>query len=90
MGLETSICLAKEDLAVAKTAARRDGLSLSAFLAKLIRAHAEEQAKIAGMERFLRTHARGYRLTDDARRAIEAEWRAPLPPVRSRRRRAAA
>lgn len=87
---KTRIALAKEELAVAKKAAAAEGLSLSAFLSKLVRAHVAQQGKFDAMDRFVKKYAPGHRLTPDARAAIEAEWNAPLQPVRTRRRRGAA
>lgn len=87
---KTSIALGKDELAAAKNAADAEGLSLSAFLTKLIRAHVEQEAKFAAMDRFAHTYAPRHRLTEEAKAAIEAEWTAPLKPVRSRRRKSAA
>lgn len=87
---KTSIALGKDELAAAKKAAAAEGLSLSAFLSKLVRAHVEQEMKFAAMDRFVTEHVPGHRLTEGARAAIEAEWTAPLKPVRSKRRRSAA
>jgi hypothetical protein len=87
---KTSIALGKEELAAAKKAAASEGLSLSAFLSKLVRAHVAQQLKFDAMDRFVKKYAPSHRLTEDTRAAIEAEWNAPLKPVRARRRRSAA
>lgn len=87
---KTSIALGKEELAAAKKAAASEGLSLSAFLTKLVRAHVEQRAKLEAMDRFVSTYAPKHRLSEKARAAIESEWTAPLQPVRPRRRRKAA
>jgi hypothetical protein len=87
---KTSIGLRKDELAAAKKAAAAEGLSLSAFLSRLVRAHVAQQLKFDAMDRFVKEHAPGHRLTEEARAAIEAEWSAPLKPVRARRRRSAA
>lgn len=87
---KTSIALGEDDLRAARKAAAAEGTSLSGLLGKLIRQHAAQQAKFEAMERFLDAHAPDFRLTSDARSAIEAEWSAPLKPVRTKRRRRAA
>lgn len=87
---KTSIALGKDELTAAKRAAAAEGLSLSAFLSKLVRAYVEQQTKFAAMDRFAKKYAPGHRLTEAARAALEAEWSAPLKPVRSKRRRSAA
>jgi hypothetical protein len=87
---KTSIALGRDELSAAKKAAAAEGLSLSAFLTKLVRAHIEQQVKFAAMDRFAKRYAPKHRLTEEARASIEAEWSAPLKPVRSRRRRTAA
>jgi hypothetical protein len=87
---KTSVALGKDELVLAKKYAQARGLSLSAFLTGLIRAHVAQQARFAAMDAYTREHAPGFRLTQEARDAIEAEWNAPLKPVRTRRRRAAA
>jgi hypothetical protein len=87
---KTSIALPSEDLEAARTAAAAEGLSLSAFLSSLIRERTARQAKIDAMGRYLAEHASAFRLRPGARAAVEAEWTAPLKPVRSRRKRRAA
>jgi hypothetical protein len=87
---KTSIALGKDELTAAKKAAAREGLSLSAFLSKLVRAHIAQEMRFDAMDRFVKKHAPKHRLTEEARAAIEAEWSAPLKPVRPRRRRSAA
>jgi hypothetical protein len=84
---KTSIALGKEELAAAKKAAAAEGSSLSAFLTELVRAHVAQQARFDAMERYLSEQAPNFRLTDQARTAVEAEWSAPLKPVRTRPRR---
>lgn len=86
---KTSIALSSADLAAAKKAAAAQSLSLSAFLAELVRAHVAQRARFEAMDRFLVEHAPRFRLTTEARAAIEQEWTAPLKPVHPRRRRAA-
>jgi hypothetical protein len=86
---KTSVALPKEELAAAKRAAAAEGLSLSAFLTNLVRAHMAQQARFDAMARFLEQHAPGFRSSPKARAAIEAEWTAPLAPVRRRRKRVA-
>ena len=87
---KTSIALGNDALAAAKEAAATEGLSLSAFVTNLIRAHVAEQERLDAMGRYLTKYAPGFRLTEKARDAVEAEWRAPLEPIRPRRRRSAA
>lgn len=86
---KTSIALDKDELAAAKKAAAAQNLSLSAFLSRLVRAHVAQQARFEAMDRYLAEHAPRFRLTEQARAAVEAEWSAPLKPVRPKRRRAA-
>ena len=85
-----SISLPKEELAAAKRAAAKEGITLSALVARLIRANDERLRQLDAMEAFLKKYAPHHRLTEKARAAIEAEWYAPLKPVRPRRRRRAA
>ena len=87
---KTSIALDKTELAAAKKAAAAEGMSLSAFLSKLVQAHVAQQIKLEAMDLFVKRHASSHRLTDEAKAAIEAEWSAPLKPVRAKRRRSAA
>lgn len=87
---KTSIALEKEILAKAKKAAAAAGLSLSALLAKLLKAHVEHEARVAAMGRYLRDFEPNFRLTPKARAAIEAEWTAPLAPIRQKKKRRAA
>ncbi len=87
---KTSVALDKSALAAAKKAAAAEGLSLSAFLTSLVRAHVEQQARFEAMTEYLREHAPRFRLSDRARASVEAEWSAPLTPIRTRRRRRAA
>lgn len=87
---KTSIALGKDELAAAKKAAAAEGLSLSAFLTRLVRAHVAEQERLDAMGGYLSKHASDFRLTEKARAAVESEWTAPLKPVRARRRRTAA
>lgn len=87
---KTSIALGKDELAAAKKAAAAEGVSLSAFLTNLVRAHVAQQERFDAMGRYLSKHAPEFRLTDKAKAAVEAEWNAPLKPVRARRRRSAA
>jgi hypothetical protein len=87
---KTSIALAREELAMAKKAAAAQGLSLSAFLSHLIRAHVAQEARFDAMGQYLSRYSAGFRLTPKARAAVEAEWSAPLKPVRAKRRRKAA
>lgn len=87
---KTSIALDKKVLAAAKKAAAGEGLSLSAFLSKLVEAHIAQGLKFEAMDRFVTEFASGHRLTKEARAAIEAEWNAPLKPVRPRRKKSAA
>ncbi len=84
---KTSVALGKEELAAAKKTAAAEGTSLSAFLTKLVRDHVEQQRRFDAMARFLGKHAPGFRLTAKARASVEAEWTAPLEPVRRRARR---
>lgn len=85
---KTSIALDKNELAAAKKAAAAQNLSLSGFLSRLVQAHVAQQARFEAMDRFLSEHAPGFRLSDSARASVEAEWNAPLKPVRPKRRRA--
>jgi len=87
---KTSIALDKKVLAAAKKAAAGEGLSLSAFLSKLVEAQIAQGLKFDAMDRFVNEFASGHRLTEEARAAIEAEWSAPLKPVRPRRKKSAA
>jgi hypothetical protein len=87
---KTSVALGKDELAAAKKAAKAAGLSLSAFLTGLVRAHVVQQARFEAMERYLTEYAPGFRLSSKARGRVEAEWSAPLGPVRPKRRRSAA
>ena len=87
---KTSVALGREELAVARKAAAAAGLSLSAFLTQLVRAHLEQEAKLESMDRFMKRFAPRHRLSPEARASIEAEWTAPLAPIRPRRRRRAA
>lgn len=87
---KTSIALPREDLVAARRAADAEGLSLSAFLVKLVREHVARQSRFEAMDRFVKTYAPKHRLTPRAKAAIEAEWEAPLEPIRPRRRRRAA
>ena len=86
---KTSVALGKEELEFAKKAAAALGLSLSAFLTSLIREYVVQQARFDAMQRYLEEHAPNFRLTAKARAAIEAEWTAPLEPVRPRRKKKA-
>jgi hypothetical protein len=86
---KTSVALGKEELAAAKRAAAAEGLSLSAFLTNLVRAHVAQEARFAAMDRYLKVYAPGFRMSKKAQAAIEAEWTAPLAPVRKRRKRVA-
>lgn len=87
---KTSIALGKDELVAAKKAAAAEGLSLSAFLTKLVGEHVAQQKRFEEMERFVATFAPRHRLSEASRAAIEAEWKAPLKPVRPRRKRSAA
>ena len=87
---KTSVALGRAELAAAKKAAAAGGVSLSAFLTDLVRAHVAQQTRFDAMDRYLADHARSFRLTDDARAQVAAEWDAPLKPVRPRRRKRAA
>ncbi len=87
--LRTSIALGREDVVLAKKAAVAQGLSLSAFLAALVREHAVQETRFHAMDNYLQRFALRFRLSEKARAAVEAEWSAPLKPIRPRRRRAA-
>jgi hypothetical protein len=87
---KTSVALGKEELVAAKRAAKREGVSVSAFLTRLIREHAAQVARFEAMKHYLDAHAPDFRPTDAARAAVVAEWTAPLSPVRRRSRRRAA
>jgi len=87
--LKTSIALSREELSVAKKAAEAQGLSLSAFLSSLVREHAAQEARFEAMDHYLQRFAPRFRLSERARAAVEAEWSAPLKPIRPKRRRAA-
>jgi len=87
---KTSIALGRDELAAAKKAAAAEGLSLSAFLTRLVHDHIAQQARFEAMDRYLTKFAPGFRLSDKARADVEAEWTAALKPVRPRRKRAAA
>ena len=87
---KTSVALGRDELAAAKKAAAAEGLSLSAFLTNLVRAHVAQQVRFAAMDDYLARYAPEFRLDEKARAAIEAEWIRPLKPVRPRRRRRAA
>jgi hypothetical protein len=87
---KTSVALGREELAAARKAATREGLSLSAFLTRLLRDYVAQQARFEAMERYLEEYAPNFRATKEASAAVSAEWTAPLKPVRPRRRRTAA
>lgn len=87
---KTSVALGKDELVAAKKAAAAQGLSLSAFLTLLVRTHVAQQERFEAMARYLAKFAPGFRLGEKARAAVEAEWSAPIGPVRPRRKRRAA
>lgn len=83
---KTSIALGKEELTAARRAAVKEGLSLSAFLARLVREHMAQEARFDAMDLYLERFAPGFQLSDAARATISSEWTAPLRPVRRRKR----
>ncbi len=84
------MALDRSALAAAKMAAARQGLSLSGLLMKLLRAHFEREERFASMGRFLDSYALEARVRDNEVQAIRDEMRAPLKPIRRRRRKTAA
>lgn len=84
---KTSVSLDVGAIAAAKRAAEAEGVSLSAFLSQLIRERVKQDERFEAMARFLHEHAPTHKLSERSRRAIEAEWSAPLQPVRARGRR---
>jgi hypothetical protein len=87
---KTSVALGRDELAAAKKAAAAEGLSLSAFLTRLVHEHVAQQVRFAAMDRYLTKYAPKFRLSEQARAAVEAEWTEPLEPVRVKRKRTAA
>ena len=87
---KTSIALDDETLAGAKKAAAAAGLTVSALVSKLLEQHVAQQKKFDAMDRFVRKHAPRHRMSAAEAEAIEAEWTAPLAPVRPRNKRRAA
>lgn len=87
---KTSIALDAKTLAGAKKAAAAAGLTVSALVSKLLEQHVAQQRKLEAMDRFVEKHAPGHRMSAAEAEAIEAEWTAPLAPVRARAKRSAA
>jgi len=88
--LKTSIALDEQTLAGAKKAAAAAGLTVSALVSRLLEEHVTQQKKFDAMDRFVQKHAPGHRMSRAEADAIEAEWTAPLKPVRPRNKRSAA
>ncbi len=87
---KVSVAVQKDALVAAKKAATAEGLSLSGFLMKLLKAEFERQARFDSMDRFIETYAPNVRVTETDMQAIRDEMTAPLKPVRrSKRKRAA-
>jgi len=59
--LRTSIALGREDVVLAKKAAVAQGLSLSAFLAALVREHAVQETRFHAMDNYLQRFALRFR-----------------------------
>jgi hypothetical protein len=87
---QVSVALEREALIAARKAAAIEGLSLSGLLMKLLTEYFEQRARFDAMDRFLREHARGVRVTQKHMQALRDEMTAPLKPVRRGGRRRAA
>jgi hypothetical protein len=87
---KVSVAFDKKALEAAKAAAAAEGLSLSGFLMKLLRAHFERETRFENMGRFLAEYAPDFRATEQAMNAIRAEMAGPLKPIRRGKRKRAA
>jgi hypothetical protein len=87
---KVSVALDKRALVAARAAATAQGLSLSAFLMRLLNAHLEREARFEHMAVLVREFASEGHVTPAQMQAIRNEMNAPLKPIgRAKRKRAA-
>jgi hypothetical protein len=89
-----SVAMGRDELSLAKTAAEDEGISLSAFVTKAVRARLEEKRRMEAAAEVLATFAADDHPTPAEERDLLALWSSPAParktshraPAVSRRR----
>jgi uncharacterized protein (DUF1778 family) len=87
---KVSVALGRDELRLARAAAEREGVSLSAFVTGAVRARVEERRRLEAARRVLATFDPEDVPTDDERRELLARWALPhraAPAQRTRRKR---
>ena len=87
---KVSVAIGRDELRLAKTAAKQEGVSLSAFVTGAVRARIEERRRLEAARRVLATFDPEDFPTDDERRELLASWVLPhraATPRRARRKR---
>ncbi|MBS2019851.1 MAG: hypothetical protein JST00_43715 [Deltaproteobacteria bacterium] len=81
-----SVAMGREELRLAKTAARAEGLSLSAYITSAVRERLEERRRMAAARELLATFAPEELPTADEEKRLLALWARPTPasPVERR------
>ena len=88
---KVSVAIGRDELRLARTAAKQEGVSLSAFLTGAVRARIEERRRLEAARRVLATFDPEDFPTDDERRELLASWALPhrtatTPQARRKRR----
>jgi hypothetical protein len=82
-----SVALGRDELRLARTAAERDGVSLSAFVTGAVRARIDERRRLEAARQVLATFDREDFPTADEQRELLAQWTPRLASAQQRRRR---
>ncbi len=82
-----SVALGRDELRGARSAARRDGVSLSAFVTGAVRARIEERQRMAAARRVLATFELEDLPTPEEQHALLAQWTPPIAASTPQRRR---
>ena len=81
---KVSIAIGREDLAAARRAAKREGLSLSAFFSRAVRAQLEEHERREAGYRLLATFDPAEAPSLERQQELLALWQRRTPPKRRR------
>lgn len=71
---KVSVAIGRDELRLARTAAQREGTSLSAFITKAVRARVEERRRMDAARRVIATFEPEDLPSADEQRALLAQW----------------